>query len=83
MTAPKETLHQVLEKRGHVIACPGCGTYLTMADVEPAALAAAYSPLELAALVKSYATDPQPRALELPCVTCGPMHINRANSSGS
>ena len=69
-TAPKETLDQALARHGHIIACPGCGTYMAMADVDPAAIAGAYNPLELAKLVKSYATDPQPRALAITCVTC-------------
>ena len=43
---------------------------MAMADVDPAAIAAAYNPLELAKLIKSYATDPQPRALAIACVTC-------------
>ena len=34
----KETLAQVLAKHGHVIACPSCGTYVTMADVDSAAV---------------------------------------------
>ena len=49
----KETLAQVLAKHGNVIACPSCGTYVTMADVDPAAIAAAYNRLELAKLVKA------------------------------
>ena len=69
-TAPKETLAQALARHGHIIACPGCGTYMAMADVDPAAIAAAYNTLELAKLIKSYATDPQPRALAITCVTC-------------
>ena len=49
----KETLAQVLAKHGNVIACPSCGTYVTMADVDPDAISAAYNRLELAKLVKA------------------------------
>ena len=70
----KETLAQVLAKHGHVIACPSCGTYVTMPDVDPAAIAAAYNRLELAKLVKAYATSTEPQALAITCVTCRREH---------
>ena len=70
----KETLAQVLAKHGNVIACPSCGTYVTMADVDSAAIAAAYNRRELAKLVKAYATSTEPQALAITCVTCRREH---------
>ena len=70
----KETLAQVLAAHGHVITCPSCGTYVLMADVDSAAIAAAYNRLELAKLVKAYATSTEPQALAITCVTCRREH---------
>ena len=64
----------MLAKHGNVIACPSCGTYVTMADVDSAAIAAAYNRLELAKLVKAYATSTEPQALAITCVTCRREH---------
>ena len=47
---------------------------MTMADIDPAAIAAANNRLELAKLVKAYATSTEPQALAITCVTCRREH---------